>query len=69
MQNGQFGSKFKNAKKVRKMFLRPHWSGCVQKPRQKTPNSKKNREAFENGQNWSKGWVIAHGKWALWDEI
>ena len=30
-QNGQFGLKIKNAKKVRKTILRPHYSCCVQK--------------------------------------
>ena len=31
LQNGQFGSKIKNAKKVRKTILLPHWSFRVQK--------------------------------------
>ena len=31
MQSAQFGSKIKNAKKVRKTILRPHLSCCVQK--------------------------------------
>ena len=37
LQNGQFRSRIKNAKKVRKTVVRPHESACVQKPAQKTP--------------------------------
>ena len=77
MQNGQFGSKFKNAKKVRKTVLRPHWSGCVQetastlewlcaKNRFKKGLICEKQEHFENGQNWPKAWVIAHAKWSVW---
>ena len=66
MENGQFGSKFKNAKKVRKMILRPHWSGCVQKKRVKKHLIVKKREAFEKGQNSLKRWAIAHAKWSVW---
>ena len=29
----------------------------------------KKREAFENGQNWPKAWVIAHAKWSVWVKI
>ena len=54
MQNGQFGSKIKNAKKVGKMIVEPHWSGCVQKIRLNKDLIFEKREPFENGQNWPK---------------
>ena len=69
MQNGQFGSKIKNTRRARKTIVKPHWSCCVQKNRLKKDLILEKREPFENGQNWPKGWVIAHAKWSLWVKI
>ena len=44
MQNGQFGSKIKNAKKVRKIRLYDHIRVVVcKKPLEKTPNIREMR--------------------------
>ena len=50
---GQFGSKIKNAKKVRKTIVRPRYSCCVQKPLQKHLIFEK-REHYLNDQNWPR---------------
>ena len=62
MQNGQFGSKIKNAKKVQKNDCKTTLELlCAKKPIEKRPNIQKT-EHFGNGQNWPKAWVIAHAK-------
>ena len=43
LQNGQFSSKIKNAKKVQKTIVRTHQSCCVQKTALETPNNRKMR--------------------------
>ena len=52
MQNGQFGSKIKNARKVRKKLVRPLNSSCVQKNCSKKHLIFEKWEHFENCQNW-----------------
>ena len=48
------GQKLKNAKKVRKTILLPHWSCGVQKNGSEKPLIFEKSEHFENGQNWSR---------------
>ena len=71
MQNGQFGSKFKNAKKVHKNDCKTFILELIvcKKPLQKRPNIRKKPEHFKNGQNSPKAWVIAHAKWSVWVKI
>ena len=66
MQNGQFGSKFKNAKKVTKNDSTTTLEWLCARNRVKTHLIVNKREHFKNGQNWSKGWAIAHAKWSVW---
>ena len=65
MQNGQFGSKIKNAKNMRKTILQDYKSSSVQKTLEKTSNIREMRQFWksvilqrlqplENGQSGSK---------------
>ena len=54
MQNGQFVSKIKNAKKVRKTIVRPHLKLLCAKNRSKKHLIFEKWEHFENGQNWPR---------------
>ena len=66
MQNGQFGSKFKNAKKVRKIYSTTKLEWLCARNRVKKSLIVKKGGHFENGQYWSKGWAIAQAKWSVW---
>ena len=54
MQNGQFGSKIKNAKKVRKTIVTTTLEVVVWKNRSKKHLIFEKWEHFENGQNWPR---------------
>ena len=66
MQNPQFGSKIKNAKKVRDTILRPHQSCCVQKTAPKNSQYSKNGSIFKIAKNGHNAKAIAHAKWSVW---
>ena len=69
MQNGQFGSKFKNAKKVQKNDCKTILELLCAKNRFKKGLIFVKPEHFKNGQNSPKAWVIAHAKWSVWVKI
>ena len=59
------GQNLKMRKRCEKYFY-DHIGVVVCKNRVKKHLIVKKREAFENGQNWSKAWVVAHAKWSVW---
>ena len=69
VKNGQFGSKFKNAKNMRKSILQEHYSCCVQKTAPKNTKYSRNETIFKIG-HLEK--AIAHAKaigfpkWSEW---
>ena len=66
MQNGQFGSKIKNVKKLRKIILRPHYYCYMQKkPLQKIPNIAKMGAFLKMAKIGQYAWAIAHAKWSV----
>ena len=69
MQNGQFGSKFKNAKKGAKNDCKSILELLCAKNRFKKGLIFVKPEHFKNGQNSPKAWVIAHAKWSVWVKI
>ena len=66
MQKGQFGSKIKNAKKVRKTIVPPHLSCCVQKTAPKNTSYSKNDSILKMAKIGHDAWAIAHAKWSVW---
>ena len=71
LQNGQFGSKIKNAKNMRKTIQREHYSCSVPKTAPKNPKYSRNETIFKIGH---LGKAIAHAKgialvkWSVWVE-
>ena len=59
MQNGQFGSKIKNAKNMRKTILQEQWSCSVQKTAGKNTKYSRNETILKIG-HFAK--AIAHGQ-------
>ena len=66
MQNGQFGSKVKNAKKVRKTIVLPHQSCCVQKNAPKNTYYSRNDSILKMAKIGHDAGAIAHAKWSVW---
>ena len=64
--NGQFGSKIKNAKKVRKTILLPHWSSRVQKTAPKHTQYSKNESVLKMAKIGHDANAIAFAKWLVW---
>ena len=65
-QNGHSGSKIKNAKKVRKVIARPHYSCCVQETTPQTSQYSKNESILKMAKIDHHAWAIAHPKWSVW---
>ena len=65
MQNTQFGSKIKNAKRVRKSIKEARESCCVQKIAPKKKLIFQKLEHFENCQNGYNAKAIAHAKYSV----
>ena len=63
MQNGQFGSKIKNAKNVRKTILQEHYNCSVQKTARKNTKYSRNETILKIGH---LARAIAHAKWSVW---
>ena len=63
MQNGQFMSKIKNAKNVRKTILQEQKSCSLQKTAQKNTKYSRNETILKIG-HFAK--AIAHAKWSVW---
>ena len=63
LQNGQFGSKIKNAKNMRKTILQEHKSCSVQKIARKNTKYLRNETIFKIG-HLAK--AIAFAKWSVW---
>jgi len=66
-QNGQFGSKIKNAKNMRKTILQGHKSCCVQKTARKNIKYWRNETILKIG-HLAKAYAkaIAFAKWSIW---
>ena len=64
MQNGHFGSKVKNAKKVRKTIVRVHYSCLVQKTARKNINIQKNESVLRLAKNGHNAKAIAYAKYS-----
>ena len=62
MQNGHFGSKIKNAKKVQKTIVRVRKSCLVQKTARKTINIRKKRGVLRMAKNGHNAKAKAHAK-------
>ena len=63
MQNGQFGSKIKNAKNMRKTTLQEHQRCSVEKTAGKNTKYSRKETILKIGQ-FAK--AIAHAKWSVW---
>ena len=63
MQNGQFGSKIKNAKNMRKTILQEQYSVSLQKMARKNTKYSRNETILKIG-HFAK--AIAHAKWSVW---
>ena len=63
MQNGQFGSKIKNAKNMLKTMLEQHKICSVQKTARKNIKYSRNERILKIG-HLAK--AIAHAKWSVW---
>ena len=59
LQNGQFGSKIKNAKNMRKTILQEHWSCSLQKSAQNNTKFSRN-ETIKNAKNMRKTILQEH---------
>ena len=67
MQNGQFGSKIKNAKKVRKTDFYDHIRVVMcKKPLEKRPNIRRNESILKMAKIGQYAWAIAFAKWSVW---
>ena len=66
MQDGHFGSKIKNAKKVQKTIARGHESCFVQKTAPKNNKYSKNESVLRMAKNGHNAKAIAHAKCSLW---
>ena len=63
MQNGQFGSKIKNAKNMRKTILEKQLNCSVQKTARRNASYLRNERILKFG-HFAK--AIAHAKWSVW---
>jgi len=63
LQNGQFGSKIKNAKNMRQTMLQDYKSCSVQKTARKNTKYSKNETILKIG-HLAK--AIAFAKWSVW---
>ena len=63
MQNGQFRSKIKNAKNMRKTILQEQLNCSVQKTARKNTKYSRNERILKIG-HFAK--AIAHAKWSVW---
>ena len=69
LQNGQFGSKIKNAKYMRKTILREYQRFSVQKTAPKNTKYSRNETSFKIGhlaKAIAHAKAIAFAKWSVW---
>ena len=69
LENGQFGSKIKNAKNIRKLILQEHQSCFVQKTARKNTKYSRNETILKVGhlaKAIAHAKAIAFSKWSVW---
>ena len=69
LQNGEFGSKYKNSKNMPKTLLQEHWSCFVQKTARKNTKYSKNETILKIGhlaKAITHAKAIAFAKWSVW---
>ena len=66
LQSGQFGSKIKIAKSMRKTAVEGHYSCIMQKTAPKNKESSKNETILRIGKNGHYAKAIAFAKWSVW---
>ena len=64
-QNGQFGSKIKSAKSMRKSTLEVDWKCSMQKGTRKNSQYLKNETILKIGKNGHQAKAIAFAKWSI----
>ena len=65
-QNGQFGSKIKMLRNIRKTSLEPQQKCFTQKSTPKTPNSRKIPSVPKSKKNCDNAWAIPFAKSSIW---
>ena len=68
MKNGQFKSKIKIAKKMRKTTLQAHWKCSMQKTVRENSQCWKNETILKIGKNGRHAKAIAFAKWSVLGE-
>ena len=66
LQSGQFGSKIKIAKSIRKTAVEAHYSCTMQETAPKNSYYSKNETILKIGKNGHNAKAIAFAKWSVW---
>ena len=66
LQSGQFGSKIKIAKSMRKTAVEAHYSCIMRKTAPKNSKYWKNETILKIGKNGHNAKAIAFAKWSVW---